>query len=138
MRLVNKAISYSNKTEKTSFIVGMKSTDGMLGGLAEENHAIQVNCTKLPDIISKHMSADFSLVCDIEGAEVEMLHFEPQVFSRCRFALMELHRFMLIGKAIEVDETLRMLTCDLGFRLIDRNGPVVCLRSDSRGRKHLS
>lgn len=111
----------------TSFIVGMNSTDGRLGGSTAGNHAIQVNCTRLSDIISEHMTAGFSLVCDIEGAEVEMLHSEPEVFSRCRFALMELHRFMLNGKTIEVDDTLQILIGPLGFRLVDRNGPVVCL-----------
>jgi len=126
--LVSKAISYGScPGTQGSFLPGTKNTEGRLVSSEAEDQGIRVDCVRLSDIIAEHINGDFSLVCDIEGAEAEILHSEPQAFNRCRFAMMELHKSTLDGRVIEADETLRVLTADLGFNLIDRNGSVVCL-----------
>jgi len=125
---VNKAISYCHEPgTKAPFVVGMKNTEGRLGRAEDDGEEMLVECVRLSDIIAEHIQHDFSLVCDIEGSEVELLYREPEALNRCRFAIMELHKSVLNGKVIQVDETLRRITSELGFKLIDRNGPVVCL-----------
>lgn len=128
VHLLNQAISYSQKDEtRVSFVSGTKNADGRLGFPGAGNEAIEAEPIRLSDIIAKHISEDFSLVSDIEGAEVELLYSESEAFKRCRFAVMELHKSTINEKAIEVYDTLERLTGSLGFRIVDRNGPVVCL-----------
>jgi FkbM family methyltransferase len=75
---------------------------------------------------------DYSLVIDIEGAEVFLMNEEADVLSNARQIVIELHPTQYAGRRISVAEMAGQLLNDLGFRLVDQRGPVLaCVRSAS-------
>ena len=63
---------------------------------------------------------------DIEGAEAAFLLRDPDVLSRCRRVVIELHDTADGGQSVTVSALLEAAS-GVGFRVVRRHGPVVAL-----------
>jgi len=87
--------------------------------------AVTVATTELGKIVVQRGYDRFSLICDIEGQEYELVMREPHILSRVDTLILETHA-RLIGEA-KNREMLEKLA-DLGLRAIDQDSDVIVLR----------
>src|SRR4029079_2731442 len=69
-------------------------SDAFLGShlaRAGERGTIRVPAITLRQLLADHQVGEFDLVCDIEGAELELVRNDADVLSRCRLAIVEIH-----------------------------------------------
>jgi len=128
VEVMNKAISYSAgpvlfnlSDDNTASAVKKESDPGKTS-----SNVILVDAISLSSIASKFDA--FTLVCDIEGSEVELLKNDPSVFTKCYFIFMEVHQTEYMDKTYNRNEIIEMLE-NLHFRLIERVGNVVYMEN---------
>jgi FkbM family methyltransferase len=117
--IINKAISSSNKN-KFWFCYGNDNTTGYIS-LNSTLDSIPVDSTTLLDILKFYTFKTYTLVCDIEGAEVNILFNDTSAFSNCNLMIIELHEVNYNDKIYHIDELLKQIT-KIGFKQIDRYG----------------
>lgn len=83
---------------------------------------IEVPGRRLSSILQCHGVEEFALICDIEGAERDVMWGDEHALERCHLALFELH-----GTDDEVRCMIDRLE-ELGFAVADQRGPVVVVR----------
>jgi FkbM family methyltransferase len=96
LTLLSAAVDYSGESN-TSFILD-DSNLGSHKGVSE--NSVLVPTIRLCDLILKNQIRQFSLVCDIEGAELDMFMNEthPRVVDGCLQIIIELHPVTYNGK----------------------------------------
>jgi FkbM family methyltransferase len=119
------AISYSGDAS-VSFALGPSSVSGRLADNSRaDEQTVTVPAVTLSGLVQRHGFSRFSLVCDIEGVEWDILAQDQGVLAQAEVVIMELHaRPGLETISAQVD---RLLGLGL-FELIDQHGPVVALR----------
>jgi len=83
--------------------------------------------TTLLEIINNEKLEDFSLVCDIEGSEIELIVLDSEALKRCRDLFIELHEAEYNNIHYTPDDMLAKLVNDHGFKLFARQGAVFYL-----------
>jgi FkbM family methyltransferase len=89
---------------------------------------LEIDTITLSRIIETEGLSDFTLVCDIEGAEIGIIQSDPQSLKRCRHLFIELHTTSWEGRRFSPEELLSKLVGELGFQLISNHGPVCYLK----------
>lgn len=84
---------------------------------------VTVPATTLGRVVAGNGLDRYSLVCDIEGAEADVLQAEGEVLARCDSAVLELHP----SPTTSVDDLVTLLTDVHGFAVVARRGPVVAV-----------
>jgi FkbM family methyltransferase len=87
--------------------------------------SVTVPTTGLGAIVTPRGYDRFTLICDIEGHEYELVNREPHILERVDTLILETHA-RLIGEA-KHSEMMRKLA-ELGFRTIDQDSFVVVMR----------
>jgi FkbM family methyltransferase len=130
VEIINKAVSYSAST--VSFAVSVNNTESSLaynGETKQDNrNMITIPATTL-SILTNDLSA-YTLVCDIEGAEVELIKKDKAALTRCRYIFMEVHKTLFENLTYSQDDIIQLLQ-QQGFQLIIRDGHVIYM-----GRKN--
>lgn len=120
--LLNNAIHYG--TNIVSFHISNNTTEsGKVNEVKGNMRIVKVPAITLNEICSRFNLTEFTLVCDIEGAEVEIFINENESLNTCRALLIELHPSEYKG----TNYTYRMLEeliLSKGFTLRDKEGPV--------------
>jgi FkbM family methyltransferase len=121
--VVNRAIAYGVDT------ITFRPATGMAGSSitrAGDQAPVTVPATQLGELVKAHGFDRFTLVCDIEGLEYDLICQEAEVLKNADTLIMETHaRF--IG-----EDKLRMMMNkleELGFRLVEQIGFVVVLQN---------
>jgi hypothetical protein len=86
---------------------------------------VTVNTVVLGDIIRQRNIDSFTLICDIEGHEYDLVQNEADVLMHAEIIILETHARM-IGEA-KNSELLGKLE-EIGFKKIDEEATVVVLR----------
>ena len=73
------------------------------------------------------MTGRFSLVCDIEGAELLLLRHDAAAMADCALVIMETHPSAYPAMGGTLDELTSLLTA-LGFVTFDQRGDVIAAR----------
>ncbi|MDR5727218.1 MAG: FkbM family methyltransferase [Terriglobia bacterium] len=120
--LLNAAIAYGQPT-----VTFCPSFDMPSNSLRENNGAdlVTVNTVGLGDIIRQRNIDSFTLICDIEGHEYDLVQNESEVLKHAEIIILETHARM-IGEAknAELLDKLR----EIGFEKIDEEATVVVLK----------
>lgn len=102
----------------TSHITDSDTADG-------QGQVIAVPARSLPDLLlTAAVAGDFSLVCDIEGAEFDLLRRDAAALRRCALMVMEIHPASFMDRASSITEFHRMLDA-AGFDIIDHDALVI-------------
>jgi FkbM family methyltransferase len=70
------------------------------------------------------IEADFSLISDIEGAEINFILKDAGALRNCRQLIIELHETRLNSTIFTVEHLRTLLEKTHGFRMISNHGPV--------------
>ena len=122
--IVPAAIAYGTNT--VQFVVQDNNLCSS-ANVKSTSHAIDVPAVELNQILTQNQIGSFQLVCDIEGAELEIIQNDAKAFSGCVQIIAELHGVVQGDKTISEDAILTKFVAE-GFTLIDRYGSVVVLR----------
>jgi FkbM family methyltransferase len=121
--VINAAIAYSGRAE-----VEFLQSGAFLGSrLARPDEAgtIRVPAITLSQVLAKHVpDRDFELICDIEGAELDLLQHDRQSLERCRLAIVELHPDAFTDRGSSEAAFLGLLA-SAGMELQDRDENVI-------------
>lgn len=121
-RVLNRAIAYGE--EHVFLTVGDEFVGGTINGQGERT--VRVQTTTISEIMSDAGFEEVGIVCDIEGAELDMIQKEfPMLGERIRFLMIEMHP-LLLGSDV-VDDLVHQLTEHLGFSLKQRIGDSIFL-----------
>ena len=118
--IVAKAIDYSG-ADHVFF-----AADHDLGGRVSES-GTRVPTTTLAALVREYGIADYTLVADIEGAEVPLFLNDGEGLQSCRSILIEMDGGTYQGKKYGADEVERLIL-ERGFLRIYRHGPVAAFR----------
>lgn len=131
--LLNKAISYDiSDTKKVSF---RKQEDTLLGKIIHVNQSTPipgntwVDTIKFVDIINEYQIKDYSLVCDIEGSEIELFLNENECLKNCKQIIIETHTTSYRDINYKFSELAELIRSRHNFKLIDSYGPVYVFNS---------
>jgi len=128
--LVNAALCYSGQEAALSISTNNTASQ-LVNGNGASNHEIRyVETITLSKLIKGRNLKEYSLVCDIEGAEVDFLINDHEALQCCREILIELHDTSYNGKDYSVSD-LANLILQQGFKRIHNEGPVFLFRKEN-------
>jgi len=119
--IVHAAVSYGVETIK--FNVDDNILASSVGG--DERQAVAVATMTLERLLNEHGFARATLICDIEGAELQLVEHELKTIGeRVATIIMELH-----DRIVGQEQTQAMLSRleSAGFKIVSRDGDVVIL-----------
>ena len=120
--IVNRAIAYGADT--VTFRPSSNMCGNTITGEGDEP-PVTVPTTQLGDLVRHRGFEQFTLVCDIEGLECDLVSNEADVLRNADTIIMETH-----ARLIGLPQTMSMMTRlqELGFRVIEETGFVVVLQ----------
>lgn len=122
--LLTKAIAY--RSSEVALRISDNSTETKAELVShEKSNEVIVPAVKLSDIIAAFNLKDFTLVCDIEGAEIELLENEDDALKKCRELFIELHETSNGDKGFSVEDLKKLIVERHHFDLVDQHGPVL-------------
>lgn len=123
--ILNAAIAYDR--ESITFVPSM---DFWGSSLEQKNGGdpVTVKTLRLRDIISARSFKSFTLICDIEGYEYDLIRHESEVLASADTIILETHaRYIGEPKTLELLTTLRRL----GFETVNQDAVTYVLRRSS-------
>ncbi len=128
--IVPRAIAYPLGTDRCThadFVIPA----GSFGSRKGYKHAlgfrtIHAQTTTLREIYEEFSLGSFQLICDIEGAELEIIEQDRAVLEKCRVLIIELHDANRPTRSVSPVQ-LRDLLLDQGFHVMASNGNVLAL-----------
>lgn len=119
-QIVNKAVAYG--TDMISFHVhshGLASSDSAIGG---DGEAVTVGTTTLEALSQEKGFAQFSLVCDIEGSEIQLINTETEFLrDHVQCIIIEMHPRSVGQPTVDAAEQKLF---SIGFQRTDNDGDV--------------
>lgn len=88
---------------------------------AKPGELVEVPVITLSSVLADHQLDRYDLVCDIEGAEIDLLDREAEALARCDRLIIELHA----RPGVSVADLRTVLTDRHGFDVLDERGPVL-------------
>jgi FkbM family methyltransferase len=120
-QVLNFAITTGKKQVRFQFFEDHTASK-RIAGEAAEGQVIQAR--SLSDLLAELGIQGFTLVCDIEGAEIDILVKDRQALDKCQAMILELHATECDGVQYSVEELKKMIVQDLSFDLVQDEGPV--------------
>ena len=125
VELVNAAVDYSGAVE-ISFAKGQNAHDGHVAGAGEEGFT--VSTTTLAEQVKKLPDEEYILVCDIEGAELDLSLNEKEALSRVYLLILETHPEIYPKKDMDYKKMKKNIK-NAGLIEIEKSGAVMCFAS---------
>jgi FkbM family methyltransferase len=126
-QILNRVLAYGAETAE--FSLDSSFVGSRVGG--SSGSTVSVPTTSLEGILNEAGYEQCSVVCDIEGAEIQLVEHEIDVIRRkVPFLLIELHP-MTVGQDA-VDRMIESLQ-DAGYRVQEKSGQNVVLVRDGPG-----
>ncbi|HSZ71576.1 MAG TPA: FkbM family methyltransferase [Cytophagaceae bacterium] len=112
--------AYGSEQKKIWFTLGEETTLGKIGE-ANQGNGFFVDSVSLQSLITQFQLKEYVLVCDIEGAEIDLLMNEQDALANCKLLIIETHDALYknIGYS---SENMKELLLQMGFRMIDQYG----------------
>jgi FkbM family methyltransferase len=128
--IVNRAIAYGVDTVTFSPTVDIASNSIESDGteLYGTEKPVTVKAVHLKDLVADHGFARFSLVCDIEGKEYDLVNHEIEVLQKADVIVMETHA-RLIGE--DKNRLLIKKLTEIGFTIVEEDGFVITMRQSA-------
>jgi FkbM family methyltransferase len=128
--ILRRAIAYplgADRCTHADFVIPA----GSFGSRKSYEHAlgfrtINAQTTTLREICEEFSLGSFQLICDIEGAELEIIEQDRAVLEKCRLLIIELHEANRPDRSVSPAQ-LRDLLLDQGFHVMAGNGDVLAL-----------
>ena len=119
--IINAAIAY-NTSGKIEMNISSNNTESSLIKEAKINNpnAIVLDAISLNSLITE----PYTLICDIEGAEIDIFKNDAVSLSKCKHLFIELHTTTYENTIYSVVDLQEIIINHLGFNLIKKDGNV--------------
>lgn len=119
--------AYGSVKQTVWFALGEENT---LGKIGEEStgKGFFVETMSLKSIVETYGLSEYALVCDIEGAEIDLLLHEQETLRMCKLLILETHETVYKNRRYTPEEMKAMLL-QLDFELMDQHGVNFVLRN---------
>lgn len=121
------AVDYSGKKE-ISFAPGANAHVGHVALEGEEGFTVPT--TTLAEQAKKLEGNSYVLVCDVEGAELDLFQNERKSLSRVHLLILETHLHIYPKKIFDLQQLLQNIE-KLGLIEIERSESVICFASNT-------
>ncbi len=119
--IINAAIAY-NTTGTIQMNISNNNTESSLVKITDENN---VELVTVPTInLNTFATEPYTLICDIEGAEIEVFKNDEIALKQCKNLLIELHETSYDNKSYSVKDLQNIIVNQLGFSLVIADGNV--------------
>jgi len=119
--VINAAISYKTN----GFIEINVSSNNTESSIVRSADYSNLKTTKVKAItLGEIINTEYTLICDIEGAEIDMLLNDISALTKCKHLFIELHKTNYEGQIFEVTDLRKIITSTLGFNLVKADGNV--------------
>lgn len=120
--LINEAIHYHSAT--VNFHISNDTTESSaVTGETIVSNAVELPAVTLGEVVDRYKISNYTLVCDIEGAEAQVFLHERTSLQSCHSILIELHDTVYKNEPYSVGRLSELIKA-LGFNLIENHGPV--------------
>ena len=123
VKVLHGAIAYG-PGDTVRFAVDEVSTDSRVAEVAETKNVHQVRKLTLAQIVAEQAFATYTVVCDIEGAEYDIIAHDMDAFCNAEVVIIELHDTPRGQKA---EDLLRSIIATGRMQLLERHGNVCVL-----------
>ncbi|MGF7078018.1 FkbM family methyltransferase [Mucilaginibacter sp. UYCu711] len=130
--LINKAIDYFSKT--VSFSASKSTLTGQLNRSGSDDSTITVETITLNEICETYEFNNFTLICDIEGAEVTILLNDKNALEKCEKIIIELHDTEYNGKKYLIPDIVDLIIAN-NFKFLDQNKSVFAFQKNTFAAK---
>jgi FkbM family methyltransferase len=120
VELLNRAVAY-----KTQIVRFQEASNNLEGKVSEDG--TQVEAITLSDLLSRFQVEDYVLICDVEGAESQILHYDAQALARCRQMIIELHD----SQEASIQQLADALTNEHKFSVLAQYDSAFCLSNSN-------
>jgi FkbM family methyltransferase len=125
--IVNRAIAYGvdSVTFNPTVDIASNSIESDGTQLYGTEQPVTVQAVQLGSLVAEHGFARFSLVCDIEGKEYDLVCHEIEVLKKADVIVMETHA-RIIGEDKNRDLISKLK--GIGFEIVEEEGFVITMR----------
>lgn len=125
--IVNRAIAYDADTVtfRPTVDLAANSIDAQGAQLEGTELPVTVETVQLGELVKEYGFSRFSLVCDIEGKEYDVVDHEIEVLESADTIIMETHA-RIIGE--KKNNLLIDKLTDIGFKIVEEEGTVITLQ----------
>ena len=127
-KIITSAISYSSTNGFVDF--WYTADDNLVGSIQSPDARAtchSVPAVRLSDILFQEKINDYSLICDIEGGELELFTEDTVALGRCQLAIVELHPAILARQGAST-ETITGAAAKAGLSKVDQFDDVYVFR----------
>ena len=114
------------RAKKITFSPGQNAHGGRVAN--DEERGFTVPTTTLTEQVSKLIENEYVLVCDIEGAELDLCQNEKSALSKAYLVILETHPKIYPGKKLDYNQIQTNIE-NAGLVEIEKLGAVVCFAS---------
>jgi FkbM family methyltransferase len=112
------------QSEWVNFMVSRNTTESKISAEVSPSSQAAIKTITLDDVVEKYALEQFLLVCDIEGAELQIfLNEKKEILDHCAGMIIELHDTADEHKKFTVNE-VALIIQNHGFLLEERQGNV--------------
>jgi FkbM family methyltransferase len=120
-RVLNAAIAYNTDGYIEMSISKNNTESSIVNSSDYSNHkTTKVKAVTLNEIIAE----PYTLICDIEGAEIDVMENDVEALKNCKHLFIELHKTKYQNKHYDVSDLKNIITSKLGFSLAIADGNV--------------
>lgn len=103
--------------------------ESTLGSSAGEGSCtVEVPALTLSDVVQRSGGGEYTLVADIEGAEVSFFTDQRAALANCRMMIIECHATEWGGRRFDLEEVMRLPLADGEWEMVDRYASVAVYR----------
>jgi FkbM family methyltransferase len=117
--VINAAIDYSNNSDWVEFAISNNSLESRIGNDLNAREHIKIPTTTLSNILHEYQIDKYTLICDIEGAEKQLLENEHQALEKCQQLHIEVQNTIFDGHIIKIEDIVNILINKHGFSVVD-------------------
>jgi FkbM family methyltransferase len=121
--VLSAAVSYDG--EEIEIDIGLSNlTTSLSKSAGSTGNSRRVKTITLKSILEKHSITDFQLVCDIEGAEIQIISNDAKSLQKCSLLIIELHETSFGGIDYSPREIVDKIQKETALRVINNDGMV--------------
>jgi FkbM family methyltransferase len=124
--ILNAALAYDSPQVALS-ITTNNTTTQVIPDAGKDDNLCKVASTTLGKIVKEHDIKQYTLVCDIEGSEIEFILNDKEALANCKEVFIELHD-TVYKKDFYLVSQLSDLIVQLGFKKVVNEGAVYFFR----------
>lgn len=123
VKVIHGAICYEGSSQ-VEFIIGSDHLSSHLVSAGKNTSTARVSAVRLSEILEQEAIRKYCLVCDIEGAEIQLFVHDSTAIRNCKTLIIELHHAEYNQTLYDPESIIDMIKENTHLTLVSRYGNV--------------